>query len=324
MTSHTYRWDLDKTYLDTDFDSVRGMLRSALESAAEKHTVPGARALLRALSHREGARICVLSGSPTQLRDVLGQKLALDGIRYDELVLKDNLGNLRRGRLRAIRGQLGYKLPVLLASRRSTPTGTHETLFGDDAETDALVYCIYADALAGRLTPAGLERVLRAAGAYADDMETAIEALRGQPRADVVDRIFIHLESHGPSDRFAPLGGRVVPVHSWFQAAAVLYGDGHLTAADVVHVATEVVVDRELHPLLLANQLQDVVRRGHLEPEHLERFVGEGLDDPLHRKVAVLCRSRLGQLSGHRVTCPLLPPAPPDYAALWERFGRRA
>ena len=39
---HVYRWDLDRTYLDTDIRSVRGMVRAALEQASEKRTIPGA------------------------------------------------------------------------------------------------------------------------------------------------------------------------------------------------------------------------------------------------------------------------------------------
>ena len=46
---HIYRWDLDRTYLDTEIDSVRGLLRTALESAGEKKVIPGADALLRSL-----------------------------------------------------------------------------------------------------------------------------------------------------------------------------------------------------------------------------------------------------------------------------------
>ena len=86
---HVYRWDLDKTYLETDFHSVRGLIRSALEPAEAKRNVPGSAALLRALSSRPGSRVIFLSGSPTQLREVLERKLELDGVRFDELHLKD-------------------------------------------------------------------------------------------------------------------------------------------------------------------------------------------------------------------------------------------
>ena len=44
-----YRWDLDKTYLRTEFDSIRDLLRTAVEPATRKRTVPGASVLLREL-----------------------------------------------------------------------------------------------------------------------------------------------------------------------------------------------------------------------------------------------------------------------------------
>ena len=36
-----YRWDLDKTYVQTDFSSVRGLFRAATEKAENKRVVPG-------------------------------------------------------------------------------------------------------------------------------------------------------------------------------------------------------------------------------------------------------------------------------------------
>ncbi len=121
---YVYRWDLDKTYLQTDFHSVRGLLRSAMESPEAKRNVPGSAALMRALSagvEARPSRVVIVSGSPTQMREVLEKKLQLDGVRYDTLTLKDNLGNLKRGRFRAIRGQFGYKLPCLLRDRVGRP-----------------------------------------------------------------------------------------------------------------------------------------------------------------------------------------------------------
>src|SRR5262245_5367322 len=80
---HTFRWDLDKTYLRTEFDSIVDLAKNAIETAADKQAYPGATALLRAL-RQEGNRICIVSGSPTQMRQVLAAKLALDGVYYDE------------------------------------------------------------------------------------------------------------------------------------------------------------------------------------------------------------------------------------------------
>src|SRR5689334_13876160 len=154
---HTFRWDLDKTYLRTEFDSIVDLAKSAIETAADKQAYPGATALLRAL-RQDGNRVCIVSGSPTQMRQVLAAKLALDGVEYDEFVLKNNLKNILRGRFRALRAQIPYKLPAMMRSRVAVPA-PHETLFGDDAEADAIIYCLYADLVAGRVSVLDLERV---------------------------------------------------------------------------------------------------------------------------------------------------------------------
>ena len=76
-----YRWDLDKTYLETDFHSISGLVRSATEPAHAKRATPGAAPLLRALAADPRARISIVSGSPEQLRPRLEEKLRLDGVR---------------------------------------------------------------------------------------------------------------------------------------------------------------------------------------------------------------------------------------------------
>ncbi|HTN91517.1 MAG TPA: hypothetical protein VL242_47945, partial [Sorangium sp.] len=99
------RWDLDKTYLRTDFDTLRDLVRTAIERPDQKRTVPGAGSLLRELG-RAGVETHILSGSPEQLRSRIEQKLRLDGARWASLTLKPNLQNILRLRFRALRGQL--------------------------------------------------------------------------------------------------------------------------------------------------------------------------------------------------------------------------
>ncbi|MCB9663502.1 MAG: hypothetical protein H6732_05300 [Alphaproteobacteria bacterium] len=269
-----YRWDLDRTYLDTDIFTVRGMLRSAFEAAADKRTIPGADTLLRGLLDAdEGARATILSGSPVQMRAVLEEKLALDGIRFDSLVLKDNLRNLRRGRFRAVRGQLGYKLPHLLAMHADEGGTGPEYLFGDDAEVDALVYALYADAVAGRVDSQGVERVLRAGGAYEDQIATALGALARMTPTDVVAGIFIHVDRGVPLRTFALLGERVRVVFSWYQAALALWTEGRLAPSGVAAVAEAVDRAGDLGAVRLAALTQDAVRRRLVAPEAARALV---------------------------------------------------
>lgn len=269
-----YRWDLDKTYLLTDFHSVRGMFRSAVEPARDKRAVPGATALIRELGRESPgwrARISIVSGSPTQMREVLESKLRMDGVRWDSLVLKDNLGNLKRGRLRAVKDQFGYKLPELLEGRVGLGAAVRESLFGDDAEIDAVVYSVYADAIAGRLSHTELARVMEAARAYPDNITRAVAALRRVAIGDAVDRIFIRLDRGRPIEHFAPLGTRVIPVRSWFQAAIVLYGAGEVTGEGVARVlATSMVPEAEV-----PSMVEEMLRRGAVEADAVGRLLRE-------------------------------------------------
>ena len=269
---HVFRWDLDKTYLRTEFDTARDLLKSAFETASDKKAYPGATALLRALRQSDEHRICIISGSPTQMRKVLVAKLALDGITFDEFVLKNNLRNILRGRFRALRSQVPYKLPALLESRTHVLHAPPETLFGDDAEADAIVYSLYADILADRITTDELRRILEAARAYDDEIARTLNLQKRVGKGDSVRRILIHLDRRSPTARFEQFGGRVVPIYNYFQAALLLYADDLLTARQVLFIASEMLEDPAIEIATLANSLQDLLRRGRLSPEVATRL----------------------------------------------------
>lgn len=259
---HIYRWDLDKTYLQTEFDTFRQLVRTALQRAHEKRAVPGAAALIRELRSNGDTHLSIISGSPTQMRAVLAEKLKLDGVEFDELVLKDNVRNLLRGRFKALRGQVGYKLPALLESRTLAPVEADEVLFGDDAEADAFIYSLYADMVARRVSEPIVHQVLQAAEVYPDDVTRVMRAWEKLPHAEPVRRIFIHLDRLTPPASFGRYGQRVVPIFNYFQAALVLMAEGHLTAPQVIRVAVEMVQTAGYNLLTLSNSFQDLFRRG--------------------------------------------------------------
>jgi hypothetical protein len=238
------------------------------------------------------------------MKTVLAAKLALDGITYDEFVLKDNLRNILRGRLRALRAQIPYKLPKLLESRCGSPPAPAETLFGDDAEADAIVYCLYADLLAGRVPVADLERILEAARAYPDEIAHTMDLAHRTPKGPVVKRILIHLDRRSPPQGFRRYGSRLVPIYNYFQAALVLYADGVLTARQVIFVAIEMIDSGQFELGTLANSMQDLLRRGRLEREIALRLADEAAE-----------AARAGALSGRAD----LPP----FDTVAERFRER-
>ena len=107
---HIARWDLDKTYLRTEFDTLRDLVKTALERPDQKRTNPGASTLLREMV-RAGVRVHILSGSPEQMRRRLEDKLRLDGITWDSFTLKPNLKNVLRLRFRAVKDQARLQAP---------------------------------------------------------------------------------------------------------------------------------------------------------------------------------------------------------------------
>jgi hypothetical protein len=264
------RWDLDKTYLRTDFDTLRDIVRTALERPDQKRTVPGAAALLRELG-RAGVATHILSGSPEQLRSRIEAKLRLDGARWSSLTLKPNLQNMLRLRFRAVRGQLGYKLPALLLRRAELAHQrddggdlVREVLLGDDAEADAFVYSLYADVCRGVVDPSDLAAIMRAGGAYDDSIREAVRFAGYVEKGDVVERILIHLDRQSSPSDFKPFGRRVVPFYNYLQAAFVLHEDGRLPADAVLRVALDLLVSHNFDPAALGRSFLDLARRGHV------------------------------------------------------------
>ena len=269
---HIFRWDLDKTYLRTEFDTVRDLIRTALQKPEEKLNVPGAVPLLRELTrHSDQSRALVtfISGSPQQMRSTLEKKFELDGIRPDAFILKPTLRNILTGRFRAVRGQVGYKLDALLRLRAMSPLAP-ETLFGDDAEQDAFIYSLYADLAAGTVDQEGLVAILEEAEVYESTAEAILSHFASTRLQENVQRIFINLDRRSAPGRFWVFGPRVVPIINYFQAAVVLYADGIMGPDGLIRVAAG-MIEREDYGLNeLANSLQDLARRRHVDMAMLD------------------------------------------------------
>lgn len=335
MAAHIARWDLDKTYLRTEFDSLRDMVKTAFERPDQKRTNPGASTLLREMV-RAGVRVHILSGSPEQMRRRLEDKLRLDGVTWDSFTLKPNLQNLLRLRFRAVRDQLGYKLPALLRSRAAVTEGgdgampgCRETLFGDDAEADAYVYSLYADVIAGRVPEDVLLQVLRRGRVYEDVVAEAMDAARIVEHADVVERIFIHLERQTPPDDFKAYGSRVVPFYNYLQAAFVLHEDERLGAESVLRVAVELVTEHRFDGDALARSYLDLVRRGHVRGvgiDRIEHALGVWLARdrfPASRELQTMVARLPSFAAGARSLAPPAATAIPDYVTLVRAHNAR-
>ena len=144
-------WDLDKTYLDTHWQSFRGLVSTAFEKAFQKKNVPGTSSLVRALMANRGIGsdnpfpIFFITASPPFLEKKILEKLELDGIYPFGMFYKDNLKNLHPMRLWRLKQQVGYKIQALLQLRRKLAPEVRQIMWGDDSEADAIIYSLYSD-----------------------------------------------------------------------------------------------------------------------------------------------------------------------------------
>ena len=106
MPRHIARWDLDKTYLRTDFDTLRDLVRTALERPDEKRTNPGASTLMREMVRAgvmlaadglqpssKGARVTfsggkrtVIDGPFTETKEIVGGFALMEAKSREEAI----------------------------------------------------------------------------------------------------------------------------------------------------------------------------------------------------------------------------------------------
>ncbi|MBI4822228.1 MAG: hypothetical protein HY791_38570 [Deltaproteobacteria bacterium] len=235
-------FDIDKTYLDTRFSSLRGLAAIPFDAALDKRAIPGTVPLVRALRRgvSESSALVPLyfvSGSPKELRGVIERKMTLDGVEYDGITFKDQLGLVKAGRFADVKRQLGYKLLALLLYRAETPEHARWLMFGDDVEEDAAVFALFGEICAGFRGPP-LEARLAEKKVAKDHRHRILELVEQLVVTDdPIERVFIHLEKG--SDPQALPGQRTVGTRSFLQSALLLFGMGKLRAEAVSAVAQD-------------------------------------------------------------------------------------
>jgi hypothetical protein len=252
-----YLWDIDNTYLMTEWSSVRDLLRIRFETALDKRPVSGAPELLQALRRGpqaggERRPIYFVSASPETMRPVLEKRMLLDGVEQDGATFRDLWTQYSTPHLRHLRDVYGYKIAALLLYRLENPAAARETLFGDDREHDPEVYVLYARICGGGMRGKSLEEVLAARGVRRPDV-AYISALAGElPEKDPVERIVIRRvkpierspgdepETAAKSSPFDASDTRVHLVQDYAEAAALLFASGLMDARGFARIFTAV------------------------------------------------------------------------------------
>lgn len=207
--------DIDKTYLETQFESISQMVRIAFQDAKEKVTVKGASDILKALRWPDPKQpetnrpLHFVSSSPPQLRKVLQEKLALDGLEWSSDTFKDQAYNIRKGRMDLLRQHILYKSLALLNIVQLAPSGASFLLIGDNAEHDAYIYLGLKLLLEGRLNPESYLQYLTLAGAEPEQMKELEQRAKSLPKVKIA-AIFIR-----QAPGYAPLAMSLLTESLW-------------------------------------------------------------------------------------------------------------
>ncbi len=271
-SGEVFTCDIDRTYLATRFSSLKGLARIPVEFAIDKRDIEGMVALLKETRRGPGRQsrstpLYFISASPSQLRGVIQRKMLLDGLEYDGTTFKDWGKVIRSLRLRRLKEQVGYKLSALLAGRADLPVGAKEVLIGDDLESDALTFSLYADLLARRIPDSESWRLLVRHGVAPDDATEIRASLASIPPVDAVRRILIRLEKSLEAEAMLEFAPHLAACWGAFQMAACLWDQGSIALEGVRRVAQD-MVERGTAPHELGHRLQDCARRGLISSGH--------------------------------------------------------
>ncbi|MCX6119591.1 MAG: hypothetical protein NT027_18800 [Proteobacteria bacterium] len=241
--------DLDKTYVETEFESWVKMARIPFERPHEKITVPGASEVLQCLrwslsdngSATTGTSIAPRSGlhfvssSPPQLRSALEGKLMLDNLDWTSDTFKNQTYNLRMARIDLLRHHIAYKTKAILDVMGKAPDGTSFWMIGDNAEYDPFVYESIRLFLNGSMNINDLGEWM--AGAKVERRVVA-QVLAGHEilpsRGLKVKGVLIRKLAGYPVVQIAGLTDGISLFDNWFQIAWIWLHQGLIHAQDLV------------------------------------------------------------------------------------------
>lgn len=275
-----YLWDIDKTYLDTKFETVRGLLRTATEKAEQKKNIPGSAQLVRTIKeawkkrHGLGAfPLFFITASPPQMERKIHEKLTIDGVAPLGIFCKDNLANLRPRRFWRLNKHIGYKLQALFEMRLMLQENARIIMFGDDGESDAIIYSLFSDICARRLDTSELRKILNSLHVLDSQVDTIFHLQEQIPNNDPVEKIYINLVDDTDADYYLKFGRRTLPTANSLQSALDLCQDDRLDFEHVLLIATSLIHDYGYTKEEIEKSLDDMIRREKLGLAVCEKLI---------------------------------------------------
>lgn len=277
FSGEVYVWDLDKTYLDTKWHSLKDIINSAFESTEQKRNVPASNVLVNCLAETvknkrniDKLPIFFITASPPQIEEQIRQKLKYDGIEPLGIFCKDNLKNLKPKRWRRLTQQIGYKLQSLMQLRTLLGTDVSQVFWGDDSESDAVIYSLYSDVCSRRYEPDEMRQILNHFNVTDYQVDTIFQLQEKVPTADPVEKVYINLAIDTDAEYYMQFGRRTVATRNYFQVALDLFQDGRIGKDHVVRVGKDLISKYKFSRDELQQSFDDLIRRQILSSQTLE------------------------------------------------------
>lgn len=269
-----FLWDVDKTYLDTKFESLKGLWRTATEKATSKNNVPGTGELTRCLNDKFKNEFAIffVTASPPQIEHKIFQKLKHDGLEPYGIFCRDNFQNLRPRKLWRITKHVGYKLQALLQLRAHLAEDVKITMFGDDGESDAIIYSLFSDICGRRIDSSEIRSLLNSLKVMDHQVDVILDLQSQISKIDPVEKVYINLAADTDADYYVKYGLRTLPTYNAFQTSLDLYQDKKLDIEHIIKVADRLVSKYEYSPEELELSFDDLIRRNRLSLETYEQL----------------------------------------------------
>lgn len=285
-----YVWDLDKTYLDTHWQSLKDIFRASFADTYHRNNVPGTATLVKCLKQnwqqkrgQETFPIFFITASPPQMEKKIREKLESDEILPLGIFFKDNLKNLWPGRFWKLRQHVGYKVTALMYLRGLLKEEVTQVLWGDDSETDAIIYSLYSDVCARRLKD-DEEKILKGFQVTPEQIQRIGSMQQQVPELDPVEKIYINLAVDTDPEYYGKFGRRMIPSYNSFQIALDLFQDNRLSLDHVVRVGKDLATNYGFSVDELQTTFDDMIRRQIIGDQTLQRLIPELTDHKLLSK----------------------------------------
>jgi hypothetical protein len=274
-----YVWDLDKTYLDTQMGTFKELWKTATEKANQKKNIPGTAELVTSLKvswterHQADTMkaknfpLFFITASPPQLEEKISKKFEIDGIKPFGVFCKDNLPNLRPRRFKRLSKHVGYKLQALLQMRSYLADDVSLYLFGDDGESDSIIYALFSDLCARRMNSEEFRKILTHFDVLDEQVDQLLRLQELVPKNDPVKKVYINLAEDTDADYYLKFGRRFLPTYNSFQMAIDLFQEGHITAQSASQVGQALQSRYGYTIEQLDWSFNDLIRRQRLSTE---------------------------------------------------------